>query len=118
MWCSMSWNTAAVLVIAKPLCRLSERISSRFLATSMQHVMEHSSRPGDRQTIMQIVRTNILSLSCHKYASNVIEKALACGTVDERAQLIYAIIGEQGEAHPALLTMMRDRFGNYIVQRV
>jgi len=84
----------------------------------VQHVMEHSSRPGDRQTIMQIVRTNILSLSCHKYASNVIEKALACGTVDERAQLIYAIIGEQGEAHPALLTMMRDRFGNYIVQRV
>jgi pumilio RNA-binding family len=84
----------------------------------VQHVMEHSSRPGDRQTIMHIVRTNILSLSCHKYASNVIEKALACGTVDERAQLIYAIIGEQSEAHPALLTMMRDRFGNYIVQRV
>jgi len=84
----------------------------------VQHVMEHSSRPGDRAAIMHIVRKNILSLSCHKYASNVIEKALACGTMEERALLIYAIVGEQGDAHPPLLTMMRDRFGNYIVQRV
>jgi len=84
----------------------------------VQHVMEHSSRPGDRQQIMNMVRKNILSLSCHKYASNVIEKALACGTLEERALLIYAIVGEQGETHPPLLTMMRDRFGNYIVQRV
>mmetsp|Transcript_26290 Transcript_26290/g.61319 ORF Transcript_26290/g.61319 Transcript_26290/m.61319 type:complete len:718 (+) Transcript_26290:11-2164(+) len=84
----------------------------------VQHVMEHSSRPGDRQAIMQMVRKQILMLSCHKYASNVIEKALACGTLDERALLIYAIVGEQGDPHPPLLTMMRDRFGNYIVQRV
>lgn len=84
----------------------------------VQHVVEHSSRPGDRQNIMMIVRKNILSLSCHKYASNVIEKALACGNSEERGALIYAIIGEQGDTHPPLLTMMRDRFGNYIVQKV
>jgi pumilio RNA-binding family len=84
----------------------------------VQHVMEHSSRPGDRQNIMQRVCENVLSLSCHKYASNVIEKALSCGTMEERSLLLYAIIGEQGNQHPPLLTMMRDRFGNYIVQRV
>uniref|UniRef100_A0A7S2KW90 PUM-HD domain-containing protein n=1 Tax=Zooxanthella nutricula TaxID=1333877 RepID=A0A7S2KW90_9DINO len=84
----------------------------------VQHVMEHSSRPGDRQMLMQIVRKNILQLSCHKYASNVIEKALGCGTLEERALLIQAIVGEPGDQHPPLLTMMRDRFGNYIVQRV
>mmetsp|Transcript_90826 Transcript_90826/g.261712 ORF Transcript_90826/g.261712 Transcript_90826/m.261712 type:complete len:735 (+) Transcript_90826:75-2279(+) len=84
----------------------------------VQHVMEHSSRPGDRQMLMQIVRKNILSLSCHKYASNVIEKALSCGTLEERAMLIQAIVGEPGDQHPPLLTMMRDRFGNYIVQRI
>mmetsp|Transcript_12986 Transcript_12986/g.37396 ORF Transcript_12986/g.37396 Transcript_12986/m.37396 type:complete len:692 (+) Transcript_12986:114-2189(+) len=84
----------------------------------VQHVMEHSSRPGDRQSLMQIVRKNILSLSCHKYASNVIEKALGCGTLEEKALLIQAIVGEPSDSTPPLLTMMRDRFGNYIVQRV
>lgn len=85
----------------------------------VQHVMEHSSRPGDRAAIMSIVRKNVLSLSCHKYASNVIEKALACATVEERALLVNAIIGEPGDStNPPLNTMMRDRFGNYIVQRV
>lgn len=84
----------------------------------VQHVMEHSSRPGDRQHIMQIVRKNVLSMSCHKYASNVTEKALSCGTAEERAMLIQAIVGPPDEAHPPLLSMMRDRFGNYMVQRV
>eukprot|EP00439_Symbiodinium_sp_Y106_P065887 s3115_g10.t1 len=84
----------------------------------VQHVMEHSSRPGDRQQVMNIVRKNILSLSCHKYASNVIEKALQCATPEERSHLVEAITGQQGDPHPPLLVMMRDRFGNYIVQRV
>merc|ERR1712113_1187512 len=68
--------------------------------------------------VMNTVRKNIISLSCHKYASNVIEKALTCGTVEERALLIDVIVGQQGDEHPPLLVMMRDRFGNYIVQRV
>lgn len=82
----------------------------------VQHVMEHSSRPGDRQNVLFIVRKNVNLLSCHKYASNVVEKALSCGTYDERAGVITAIIGD-GESHPPILNMMRDRFGNYIVQR-
>jgi len=85
----------------------------------VQHVMEHSSRPNDRQTLMNIVRKNVLQLSCHKYASNVIEKALSCGTLEERAALIHGIVVTEGDQpQPPLLTMMRDRFGNYIIQRV
>jgi len=83
----------------------------------VQHVMEHSNRPNDRASILFLVRKNINQLSCHKYASNVVEKALACSHPEERAMLINAIVGEPGDSHPPLLTMMRDRFGNYIVQR-
>lgn len=84
----------------------------------VQYVMEHSSRPGDRQTLMQTVRDNILSLSCHKYASNVIEKAVGCGTSEERALLVQAVMGGPDEQNPPLLTMIKDKFGNYIIQRV
>lgn len=83
----------------------------------VQHVMEHSSRKGDREMILGIARKNINHLSCHKYASNVIEKALSCSNAEERGALIMAIVGDPQDAHPPLLNMMRDRFGNYIVQR-
>jgi len=83
----------------------------------VQHTLEHSTRGCDRQFVLQFVCTNILSLSCHKYASNVVERALLCGSSEERASVIGAILGDQSNAHPPLVTMMRDRFGNYIVQR-
>lgn len=84
----------------------------------VQHTLEHSTRGCDRQLVLQFVCKNILSLSCHKYASNVVERALLCGTLEERASVIGAILGDQVDAHPPLVTMMRDRFGNYIVQRM
>lgn len=83
----------------------------------VQHVLEHSSRPNDRKAVVMLVKQNVLSLACHKYASNVVEKALSCGTLDERTLVVGAMIGEPSDANPPLLTMMRDRFGNYIVQR-
>lgn len=83
----------------------------------VQHTLEHSTRGCDRQFVLHFVCTNILPLSCHKYASNVVERALLCGSLEERASVISAILGDQSNAHPPLVTMMRDRFGNYIVQR-
>lgn len=83
----------------------------------VQHALEHSTRGCDRQFVLHLVCKNVLSLSCHKYASNVVEKALSCGTLEERALVIGAIVGDPNDAHPPLLTMMRDRFGNYIVQK-
>mmetsp|Transcript_29593 Transcript_29593/g.68872 ORF Transcript_29593/g.68872 Transcript_29593/m.68872 type:complete len:771 (+) Transcript_29593:128-2440(+) len=83
----------------------------------VQHVLEHSQRPHDRPHLLQIVADNILALSCHKYASNVVEKALHCGTMDERTGIIGAMIADSGTGQPHLNAMMKDKFGNYIVQR-
>jgi pumilio RNA-binding family len=83
----------------------------------VQHVLEHSSRQGDREALLLLLRRSINSMSCHKYASNVVEKALQCGTPEERGAIISSIVGEPDDSHPPLLNMMRDRFGNYIIQR-
>lgn len=105
------------VLLEEVLANTPELATDQYGNYVVQHVMEHSSRPGDRHAILHIFRKNILSLSCHKYASNVVEKALSCSTPDERALIIGAIVGDHGEPHPPLITMMRDRFGNYIVQR-
>jgi len=83
----------------------------------VQHVLEHSQRPRDRPHLLQIIAENILLLSCHKYASNVVEKALHCGSVEEKTIIIGAIISDGPGQQPHLNAMMKDKFGNYIVQR-
>lgn len=83
----------------------------------IQHVLERGGRPADRATLMNLIRSKIVMLSCHKYASNVVEKALSSSNQEERAALVMSMIGNSREANPPLLTLSRDRFGNYAVQR-
>jgi pumilio RNA-binding family len=56
----------------------------------------------------------VVNLSQQKYASNVVEKCLSFGTPDEREGLIREIVSS-GQTFQGL---MKDQFGNYVVQRI
>ncbi|KAF3319898.1 pumilio 3-like protein [Carex littledalei] len=56
-------------------------------------------------------------MSQHKFASNVVDKCLTFGTLEERQILIDEILGTTDETEP-LQVMMKDQFGNYVVQKV
>jgi len=71
----------------------------------------------DRARIIEMVKHMPLELSCHKFASNVVEKGLLLGNNQERDVIIGAIIGEPREPQ-RLQMMVRDRFANYVVQRL
>lgn len=107
----------------------------------IQHVLEHGA-PVDRATVAGILTPHATSLSTHKFASNVVEKALVHCAYKERDALIKAIIGPEpeiplgsvdgtstpdglGEPNGAtpgpvdkLQSMMHDQYGNYVVQKV
>jgi hypothetical protein len=53
----------------------------------IQHVIEHGI-PEDRERIVNRLRGDVLKFSQHKFASNVIEKCLICGSVDQKNSLI------------------------------
>jgi pumilio RNA-binding family len=82
----------------------------------VQHILEHG-RPVDRERILDLVKQMPLELSCHKFASNVVEKGLLLGDARERSVIIRAIIGDPREPQ-RLQMMVRDRFANYVVQRL
>jgi len=101
------------------LRNLSDLATDQYGNYVVQHVLEHSSRNGDRGFVLAAVRKHINLLSCHKYASNVVEKALSCVTYEERGAVIDSMLNN-AEVHPhqpPILNMMKDRFGNYIVQK-
>ncbi|KAL6839756.1 hypothetical protein ACP4OV_030444 [Aristida adscensionis] len=79
----------------------------------VQHVLQHG-KPEERSSIIQKLSGQVVILSKQKFASNVIEKCLTFGTPEERDGLIGEIISS-GQTFQEL---MKDQFGNYVVQRV
>lgn len=57
-------------------------------------------------------------MSLHKYASNVIEKALNFGSDQQREEIISEIINKDDVVVDSLLNMVKDKYGNYVVQKM
>lgn len=85
----------------------------------IQHVVEHGTK-GEREVIMKLVRGEVCELSQHKFASNVVERCLQFGSLEDRQILIEILINGTGtsSAVSPIQTLVRDQFGNYVVQRV
>ncbi|KZV42359.1 Pumilio 4 isoform 1 [Dorcoceras hygrometricum] len=82
----------------------------------IQHVLQHG-KPHERAEIVRKLAGQIVKMSQQKYASNVVEKCLTFGGPEERKLLVNEILGTTDENEP-LQAMMKDQFGNYVVQRV
>lgn len=83
----------------------------------IQHVIERG-KPEDREKIISGVLGQVLELSKHKFASNVVEKCVAFGSYDDRQQIIDEIMEVNTDSSSPLLAMMKDGFGNYVIQKL
>jgi hypothetical protein len=65
----------------------------------------------------------VIELSNHKFASNVVEKCLQHGSEKDRKDIIDEFMeitdDDDGGAQMsgALYEMMKDRYGNYVIQK-
>ncbi|KAJ0984017.1 hypothetical protein J5N97_002373 [Dioscorea zingiberensis] len=82
----------------------------------IQHVLEHG-KPEERSAIISYLTGQIVELSLQKFASNVVEKCLIYADLEERQALVNEILGTTDENEP-LQVMMKDQYGNYVVQKV
>ncbi|CAF0982745.1 unnamed protein product [Adineta ricciae] len=83
----------------------------------IQHVLEHG-KSEDRSRIVNAIMGRVLHLSQHKFASNVVEKCVTYATREEKRQLIDEVVSFGDGPNSALLTMMKDQFANYVVQKM
>lgn len=76
---------------------------------SRRLTLEHG-KPEDKLRIVTAVKGKVLSLSQHKFASNVVEKCVSHATRSERASLIDEVISfNDASPHSPLHTMMKDQ---------
>ncbi|KAI7746595.1 hypothetical protein M8C21_010199 [Ambrosia artemisiifolia] len=81
-----------------------------------QYVLEAGKTEERRQIVDKLVG-HIVRLSQHKFASNVIEKCLEYGDEATTKIIIEEIIGS-ADGNDNLLVMLKDKYANYVVQKV
>ncbi|KAI0093927.1 armadillo-type protein [Irpex rosettiformis] len=82
----------------------------------IQFVLENGLEQ-DRLGIVAQLRGRMLQMSRHKFASNVCEKALVTADPDSRRQMIEEVMRQRQDGSSPVVTMMKDQYGNYVLQR-
>ncbi|KAE7997016.1 hypothetical protein FH972_001689 [Carpinus fangiana] len=108
-------NTQQIIMdeIMHSVCILAQ---DQYGSYVIQHVLEHG-KPHERAAIISKLAGQIVKMSQRKFASNVVEKCLTFGGPEERQLLVNEMLGSTDENEP-LQAMMKDPFGNYVVQKV
>jgi len=83
----------------------------------LQHVAEFGS-PPHRARATDLVCQNLAAMSCHKFASNVVEKVLTFGNASGHHRILDSALTIVPGEEPPVLRMMKDRYGNYVVQKL
>ncbi|GLT93234.1 hypothetical protein SLE2022_110350 [Rubroshorea leprosula] len=99
--------------IMQSVCMLAQDQYGNYV---IQHVLEHG-KPEERSAIISQLAGQIVKMSQQKFASNVVEKCLTFGGPEERQLLVKEMLGSTDENEP-LQAMMKDPYGNYVVQKV
>jgi hypothetical protein len=58
----------------------------------IQHVLEHGKIQEDKNKIVRKVKGNVITLSNHKFASNVVEKCMEYGSEKDKKEIIDEIM--------------------------
>ncbi|KAK4984214.1 mRNA binding protein puf3 [Elasticomyces elasticus] len=104
-----------------------------------QHIVEHGE-PQDRDKIMKLVLGGLEGYAKHKFASNVVEKCLVCGSDEWRREVVKVLArgcdgvgggagagaavaflplnGLQERGESVLMSMIKDNYGNYVIQKL
>ncbi|KAK9158488.1 hypothetical protein Scep_005062 [Stephania cephalantha] len=108
-------NTQHIVMeeIMQAVCTLAQDQYGNYV---IQHVLQHG-KPHERSSIISQLAGQIVKMSQQKFASNVVEKCLSFGGPDERQILVNEMLGSTEENEP-LQAMMKDPYGNYVVQKV
>lgn len=83
----------------------------------IQHVIVNAQRQHSVRMIQAVLGCNVFTLSRHKHASNIIEECIKHGTAADRSAILKQLTDSSNDGNP-LLTLMKDQFANYVLQKL
>ncbi|KAJ6252596.1 pumilio 2 [Anaeramoeba flamelloides] len=102
-------------IVQKLLASIKSFIMNQYGNYVVQHLLEFVNEDEQKIPIFNLVNARFIEFSTHKFASNVVEKCLIFGTSKEHKSIVNILKLNNGEI---LNRIMRDKFGNYVIQRL
>ena len=105
--------------------RVSDLTKDQYGNYVISHVLEHG-KYSDKEFVINKMKRKVLELSIHKFGSNVIEKCLINSDPKQKNELLNEILSArvnaedqtfQPQKNPTLYDLLKDKFGNYVIQR-
>ena len=98
---------------------LNELIQDQYGNYVMQFILENNKINRDLLIpIYDSLRGHIYEYSIHKFASNVVERALTFGKKELQQNIINEIVALEENCPECIITMVKDKFGNYVIQKI
>lgn len=95
----------------------SQLVQDQYGNYVIQHILERG-RAADKSLVIDKIRGQVLQLSKHKFASNVVEKCVDYGSKRDRQLLIEEVLQPRPDGTLPLVTMMKDQYANYVIQKM
>lgn len=111
-------STRCSAVIDKIIENARSLVEDQYGNYVIQNILEKGTN-AHRRKIISDLSDNIAEYSTHKFASNVMEKCVVCGTHEDRRYMLKQLrsaVSTSGENILIYITM--DKFGNYVIQRL
>ena len=83
----------------------------------IKHLLE-INKGKDCEEIFKAIQGKVYELSIHKFASNIIERCLYFGSKEQKNILIDEVLSKEDIAHDSIISLVKDKFGNYVVQKM
>jgi pumilio RNA-binding family len=93
---------------------ISATSKSLFANYVVQHILEHGAALQRIQVVLALKRVGIVWLAQHRVASNIVEKVVEHGGVDEHRALAMAILEVPG----SVVELANDRYGSFTIKRL
>lgn len=96
-------------------CRKLPVLTQDYVVQSV--LTDAPGREDDRDRVIAEMKGRIFELSRHKFASNVVERAIRTSKREDKRVIIAEMMGESAEeGENRIGTLLRDGFGNFTVQ--
>ena len=95
--------------------RIHELCKDQYGNYVIQNIVE---KIKENDTIFTSLKGKVYEYSRHKFASNVIEKCLALGKKGQIDAMVKEIIDLDDKNNEVLTTLVKDKYGNYVVQKM
>mmetsp|Transcript_4846 Transcript_4846/g.11646 ORF Transcript_4846/g.11646 Transcript_4846/m.11646 type:complete len:780 (-) Transcript_4846:56-2395(-) len=103
-------------VLEEIVAHTSELVHDQYGNYVVQHVLDHGTQ-AHRDAIVAQVAGRVFAMSQHKFASNVVEKVFQHATQEQLPSLVEELVKDSGSGLSPIHHMMRDQYGNYVVQK-